>query len=105
MYCVTCGSLLRSENQAGIVCHLCKQARAEKRRREKRPISIRYCFRCGQSYQPHDTSIQHRFCSSEPVLSLHSSGFLSEKDITSEARKDTHVLLSLVLSEKETPLV
>src|SRR5690242_4902968 len=100
MYCVTCGNLLQSENQAGIVCQPCKQARAKKRRSEAQPVSIRYCFHCGRTYQPHDTSIQHRCCSSEQVLSLHSSGFLPEKEITSEARKDTDVWLSLVLSEK-----
>jgi NMD protein affecting ribosome stability and mRNA decay len=93
MYCVNCGSILYNENQVGLVCQSCKQAREKKRRGEEQPLSIRYCFRCGKPYQPHDSSIQHLFCPSEKGLATHSSAFLSEQEITPELRKDTHVLL------------
>ncbi len=93
MYCVNCGSLLYCENQAGLVCQPCKQARGKKHRGEEQPLAIRYCFRCGKSYQPHDSSIQHLFCPSEKELSTRPSAFLSEQEITPELRKDPHVLL------------
>lgn len=62
MHCVNCGSILYNENQAGLVCLPCKQAREKKRKGEEQPLSIRYCFRCGQPYHPNDTSIQHENC-------------------------------------------
>lgn len=105
MYCVNCGSLLDDENQVGLVCLPCKQARGKKRRGEEPPLAIRYCFRCGKPYQPHDSSIHHRVCPAEKERSPHSSAFLSEQTITPEVRKDTHVLLSLVFSPQETSLV
>ncbi len=106
MYCVTCGRRLHSQNQAGLVCLPCKQAREKKRRRgEERPISICYCFHCGESYQPHDTSIQHLFCPSEKGCPTHSNVLLPEQEIISEARKDTDVWLSLVFSAQETNLI
>ncbi|HEU5382874.1 MAG TPA: hypothetical protein VFV38_46295 [Ktedonobacteraceae bacterium] len=48
-----------------------------------------------------NTAVVHQ---NRPYLSIQ-AGFWPEKEITSEARKDTHVWLSLVLSEKETPLI
>src|SRR5579883_905052 len=79
MYCVNCGSLLYNGNQAGLVCLPCKQAREKKRRRgEEQTISICYCFHCGESYQPHDTSIQHPCCPSEKGCPPHSNVLLPE---------------------------
>ena len=65
MYCVNCGSLLQSDNRAGLVCQPCRQVREKKRRNDERPLVIRYCFRCGKPYHPRDTSIQHPFCGAE----------------------------------------
>lgn len=79
MYCVTCGDFLHRENQAGLVCQICKRTQEKRRRGERQPVAIRYCFRCGESYQPSDASIQHRFC--QPAT-MHVS-----------ARKDAYVLL------------
>lgn len=61
MYCVNCGVLLYGNNQAGLVCQPCREAREKKRRGDDQPVSIRYCFRCGVSYRPRDASIQHTF--------------------------------------------
>lgn len=84
MYCVTCGGFLHSTNQAGLVCLACKQARMCKRWGEKQPLSIHYCFRCGNPYQPQDTSIHHRSCTNREEKPL---------IISLEARKDTDVLV------------
>src|SRR5579885_1243206 len=106
MYCVICGSLLSNGNQAGLVCQPCRYAREKKKRRsEEQPVAICYCFRCGQSYQPQDKSIQHRICPSEKGCPLHSNVLLPEKEIISEARKDTDVWLSLVFPAQETNLI
>jgi predicted amidophosphoribosyltransferase len=92
MYCVTCGSLLHSENQVGLVCQPCKRAWEKKRRGKEQPLSISYCFRCGKPYQPRDTSIHHRFCSIQEKQPALSSTSHQENDTIQDARKDTYVL-------------
>lgn len=80
MYCVNCGSALHSENQAGLVCQPCKQAREKKRRGEEQPICIGYCFGCGKPYHPNDTSIQHLSCSTEGMKPTSSSMSINSRE-------------------------
>ncbi len=104
MYCVLCGKLLYNGNQAGLVCQPCLDVRKKKKRRsEEQPVAIRYCFRCGESYQPQDHSIQHLICPAGKARATRSNVLLPEQEMISEVRKDTHVLL--VFPTQETSLV
>ena len=59
MHCVLCGVPLNDANQIGLICLNCRQTREEKKPSKSEQIQVRYCYRCGISYCPNDTSIQH----------------------------------------------
>jgi len=62
MYCVMCGTFLRDDNQIGLICNHCKPEPREQKSNKGWIVQVHYCYRCGQPYQPSDTSIQHLSC-------------------------------------------
>src|SRR5579885_2389753 len=61
MSCLLCGTLLHADNQRGLVCRVCKQAREAKNTRGT-VIHVQYCSSCGYPYHPTDASIRHEHC-------------------------------------------
>lgn len=62
MHCVACGISLHNNNQAGLVCQICKQEREGNKRSRGQAVAVRYCFACGRVYHPEDTSVRHLSC-------------------------------------------
>ena len=77
MYCVQCGTQLNDGNQVGLVCARCKCRRRETRREGDLPVSVQFCYQCGQAFHPTDAAVHHLSCFSGDMMTgrvfVHSS--------------------------------
>ena len=59
MHCVLCSVPLEGTNQAGLICTNCKERRLQSKKTKEKHIKVRYCYRCGQRFQPSGNAVEH----------------------------------------------